>query len=396
MAAQTILEMNPAYESTQLAPETDRARVLIADDQPDIRFALSLLLRGEGYDVATVDGPEAVVNAVAARHADLVLMDLNYTRCTTSGGEGLNLIGRIRALDAALPILAMTAWGSVDLAVDAMRRGAADFVQKPWSTTKLLEKVRSLLELRRAARKVRFEEEEEVGAAVEIQRKLLSFEAPDSADCEISGMSRTLRFVGGDYCKVDRIGDRRFAISIADVAGKGVPGAMLAASLRAAQKPLLAEDLDPAAMCAAVNSAMAEITPEGKFISFFYGVLDFAARTLSYSNAGHNPPLIVRPDGEVVSLAAGGAVLGYFPEWEYGQQQVQLQPGDRVVLFTDGILEAENSAQTEFGAERLERSARHCRHLSAHAMQSTLLAMVSAHCEGSFQDDATLVVIAVL
>src|SRR5512140_2504086 len=139
MAAQTILEMNPAYQFAQLAPDTDRARVLIADDQPDIRFALSLLLRGEGYDVATVDGPEAVINAVAGKHADLVLMDLNYTRCTTSGGEGLNLIGRIRDLDAALPILAMTAWGSVDLAVDAMRRGAADFVQKPWSTSKLLE-----------------------------------------------------------------------------------------------------------------------------------------------------------------------------------------------------------------------------------------------------------------
>jgi sigma-B regulation protein RsbU (phosphoserine phosphatase) len=396
MSAQTILDMNPAYQSAQPVIERDRARVLIADDQPDIRFALSLLLRGEGYDVDTVDGPDAVVNAVAGKHADLVLMDLNYTRCTTSGGEGLNLIGRIRALDAALPILAMTAWGSVDLAVDAMRLGAADFVQKPWSTTKLLEKVRSLLDLRRAARKVRCEEEEEVGAAVEIQRKLLSFEAPDSADCEISGMSRTLRFVGGDYCKIDRIADRRFAISIADVAGKGVPGAMLAASLRAAQKPLLAEDLDPAAMCSAVNSAMAEITPEGKFISFFYGVLDFAARTLSYSNAGHNPPLIVRADGEVLSLAAGGAVLGYFPEWEYGQQQVQLQPGDRVVLFTDGILEAENSASTEFGAERLERSARHCRHLSARAMQSTLLGMVSDHCEGTFQDDATLVVIAIL
>jgi phosphoserine phosphatase RsbU/P len=394
MSAQTILALTATH---QFAPvvDTDRARVLIADDQPDVRYALSLLLRSAGYDVRTADGPAAVLAAIAEKNADLVLMDLNYTRCTTSGGEGLNLIAGIRALDATLPILAMTAWGSIELAVDAMRRGAADFVQKPWTTAGLLEKVRSLLDIQRSARKARFEHDAEVGDAVEIQRKLLSFEAPDSGDCEISGMSRTLRFVGGDYCKVDRIGDRRFAISIADVAGKGVPGAMLAATLRAAQKPLLAEDLAPAPMCAAVNSAMSEITPLGKFISFFYGVLDFAARTFTYSNAGHNPPLLVRPDGEVCSLAAGGAVLGYFSEWTYEQQQVTLEPGDRLVFFTDGILEAENRSHQEFGADRLAQLVRQSRHLSADDMQRALLGMVSEHCEGSFQDDATLVVIAV-
>jgi len=393
MAAQTLL-LNPAIQSVKPVPDADRDCVLVADDQPDIRYALSLLLRSAGYDVHTADGPDAVVTAVADKHADLVLMDLNYTRCTTTGGEGLNLIGRIRALDSTLPILAMTAWGTVDLAVDAMRRGAADFVQKPWSTQRLLEKVRSLLDLRRLARKARIEEEVEVGEAVAIQRKLLSFDAPDSRDCEISGMSRALRFVGGDYCKVDRIADRRVAISIADVAGKGVPGAMLASSLRAAQKPLLGRQ--PADLCAAVNAAMAEVTPEGKFISFFYGVLDFATRTLTYSNAGHNPPLLVRPDGQVQALEAGGAVLGYFADWKYEESQVALQPGDRLVLFTDGILEAENAAHGEFGAERLADFARQSRHLSASEMQRALLGMVSAHCDGSFQDDATLVVIAVL
>lgn len=395
MSAQSILDMNPLYQSA-VAVEHDRARVLIADDQPDVRYALSLLLRGAGYEVGTADGPEAVVSAVAEKRADLILMDLNYTRCTTSGGEGLNLIGRIRALDATLPILAMTAWGSIELAVDAMRRGAADFVQKPWSTQGLLQKIRSLLDLQRHARKQRSEEQEEVGAAIEIQRKLLSFEAPDSGECEISGMSRTLRFVGGDYCKIDNIAERQLAISIADVAGKGVPGAMLAASLRAAEKPLLSERLEPSALCADMNVAMLEITPEGKFVSFFFGVLDFADKTLTYSNAGHNPPLIVRSDGEVLSLAAGGAVLGYFPEWQYEQEQVHLQSGDRLVLFTDGILEAENPTDGEFGAERLARLARQSRHLSADDMQRALLGMVSSHCGGAFHDDATLVVIAIL
>src|SRR4051812_1832915 len=107
-------------------------RVLIADDQPDVLDALRLLLKGAGVETVVARSPEMILAELRARDADLVIMDLNYTRDTTSGREGLELLPRIRALDATLPVVVMTAWGNVAGAVEAMRRGASDYVEKPW------------------------------------------------------------------------------------------------------------------------------------------------------------------------------------------------------------------------------------------------------------------------
>src|SRR6185436_15344015 len=122
------------------------SRVLIADDQPDVLEALRLLLKGEGYLIETASSPAALLAAVEQREWDVVLMDLNYARDTTSGQEGLDLLGKIQALDWTLPVVVMTAWGSVNLAVEVMRRGARDFVQKPWDNAMLLAIVRTQCE----------------------------------------------------------------------------------------------------------------------------------------------------------------------------------------------------------------------------------------------------------
>src|SRR5687768_1146905 len=121
--------------------------ILIADDQPDVQEALRLLLKGEGYRTQVAASPKAALDALEKHEIDLLLMDLNYTRDTTSGQEGLDLLSRVRAHDDALPVVAMTAWGSVDLAVEAMRRGARDFVEKPWDNNRVLTIVRTQLEL---------------------------------------------------------------------------------------------------------------------------------------------------------------------------------------------------------------------------------------------------------
>jgi DNA-binding NtrC family response regulator len=128
-------------------------RVLIADDQPDVLEALRLLLKPEGLEIESASSPGAVIRAVGARQFDLVLIDLNYTRDTTSGLEGLELLEHLHAFDATLPIVVMTAWASVELVVDAMRKGARDFVEKPWDNARLLSIVRNQLELGRALRR---------------------------------------------------------------------------------------------------------------------------------------------------------------------------------------------------------------------------------------------------
>jgi DNA-binding NtrC family response regulator len=128
-------------------------RVLIADDQRDVLEALRLLLKGEGYQTEVVTSPAEVLQALEARDYDLLLMDLNYARDTTSGHEGLDLLSRVQAMDNTLPVVVMTAWGSVEMAVEAMRRGARDFVQKPWENARLLTILRTQVELGQALRK---------------------------------------------------------------------------------------------------------------------------------------------------------------------------------------------------------------------------------------------------
>lgn len=129
--------------------------VLIADDQPDVREALRLLLKGEGYAIETVASPAAVLAAVQRSEFDAVLLDLNYARDTTTGREGLELVSELQGLDATLPAIVMTAWGSVDKAVEAVRRGARDFIEKPWDNTRLLTTLRAQVELGRALRRTR-------------------------------------------------------------------------------------------------------------------------------------------------------------------------------------------------------------------------------------------------
>src|ERR1051325_8974997 len=128
-------------------------RVLIADDQADVLEALRLLLKSEGYKIETASTPAAVIDALEERDYDVLLMDLNYARDTTSGQEGLDLLTRIQKLDSTLPVIVMTAWGSVDVAVEAMRRGARDFVQKPWDNARLMTIISTQVELGQALRK---------------------------------------------------------------------------------------------------------------------------------------------------------------------------------------------------------------------------------------------------
>ncbi|HST79727.1 MAG TPA: sigma-54 dependent transcriptional regulator [Verrucomicrobiae bacterium] len=141
-------------ESTVTAvSKAEPARVLIADDQADVREALRLLLKAEGYKTETVSSPNAALEAVQSGEFDVVLMDLNYQRDTTSGQEGIDLLSRVQAMDSRLPVVMMTAWGSVELAVEAMRRGARDFIQKPWDNARLLSILRTQVDLHRTMRR---------------------------------------------------------------------------------------------------------------------------------------------------------------------------------------------------------------------------------------------------
>jgi len=143
----------PPRSSSSGAGQLQGARVLVADDQPDVLQALRLLLKGEGCEIETATSPAGVLAAVDARDFDVAVIDLNYARDTTSGEEGLTLLSRLQALDSPMPVIVMTAWGTVDVAVEAMRRGARDFIQKPWDNERVVAVVRTQVELARALRR---------------------------------------------------------------------------------------------------------------------------------------------------------------------------------------------------------------------------------------------------
>jgi DNA-binding NtrC family response regulator len=161
-------------------------RILIADDQADVLSALRLLLKGEGFQVETVGSPGHVLEVVKEKDFDVVLVDLNYSRDTTSGEEGLDLLGRLQELDGDLPVVVMTAWSSIELAVEAMRRGARDFVQKPWDNPRLLSILRNQVELGRALRR---------GQRLEAENALLRGEGKPTLIAESPAMRPVLEMI---------------------------------------------------------------------------------------------------------------------------------------------------------------------------------------------------------
>jgi len=382
------VQTTPRRQSDVICP-----RVLIADDQTHVLDALQLLLKSNGYQIEAVTDPAHALQAVAARSFDVVLMDLNYTRDTTAGGEGLELVSRIRALHESLPLVVMTAWSSVDLAVEAMRRGASDFVQKPWQNRQLLQKLGAQVERGHALRQSERQQHDEVIEAREMQSHLLPRSVPKVTDFEIAAISRPVRYVGGDYYDVVRISDTQTAICIADVAGKGLPAALLMSSLQAALRPLLWQGLAPRELCRRLNHILCDITPLGKFISFFYVLLDSSDNRLTYCNAGHNPPLLVRANGVTIELNAAGAVLGQFPDWVFEQSEFRMRAGDILLLFTDGLVEACNEEDESFGEAQLVSIAVENRAADAERIKTRLMSAVSEHCGGEFQDDASMIVL---
>jgi len=368
-------------------------RVLIADDQKHVLEALEFLLKDCGFSTHTVTDPAHVLTAFEADRFDAVLVDLNYTRDTTSGAEGLELVSRIRSIDETVPVLVMTAWGSVDQAVEAMRRGASDFVQKPWDNRELLQKLQNQLSTAEAQRRTRWERSHELEEAREIQDKLLPKRLPELPGYEVAGTTRPMRTVGGDYYNVVRISREEIAFCIADVAGKGMPAALLMSSLQAALMPLVEQRLAPRELCRRLNRMLCDLTPVGKFISFFYGVLNSSSNRLTFCNAGHNPPLLIRADGRWTELNAAGAVLGQFPDWQYEQSELSMSAGDKLVVFTDGLVESSNLADEPFGEQSVIRIAQENPKACARELMSSLIEASSKHCDGRFQDDASLMVL---
>jgi phosphoserine phosphatase RsbU/P len=388
--------MHEIFTEFRMGSQTDTtpARVLVADDQPDVLEALRWLLTGEGYEPQFVSSTDAVMERMSAESFDLLLMDLNYSRDTTSGREGLELIPRVLARDPGIPIVVMTGWGSIDTAVEAMRRGARSFVQKPWEDVTLLEILEREVADARAERRRDHKQQREFEEARLIQRGLLPSSVPQIAGLDLAVAWQPANGVGGD-CFDTLAFPSGLGISIADVAGKGLPAALLMSNLQAAVRAFAQETAGPSAICGSVNRLLCRNMASGRFVTFCYARIDAAGRRIAYSNAGHNPPLLVRANGTVERLDQGGMVLGVFPDNPYEQAELPLRSGDRLLFYTDGITEVRNAGGEEYEEDKLAAAACAARAEPVEVMKDAILADVNGFSGGQFEDDATLIVVGI-
>ncbi len=372
--------MEPAGVATQQA-----FRVLICDDQADVLEALRLLLKGQGWQAVAVDSPRALLRAVRTEPFDLILVDLNYTRDTTSGAEGMDLLASLEAQGNTAPVMVMTAWSSFDLAVEAMRRGACDFIQKPWDNERLLAAIRKQADSERRRKS-------ELEIAANVQQKLFPRQLRLLRTLDYAGQCVAAREVGGDYYDFLEVADHVLGFVLADVSGKGVPAALLMANLQASfrnQPP--GALLRPGDALRSVNHHFYESTAAERFATIFFGNYDDRTRRLRYVNCGHVAPLLLRASRTVEKLGPTATMLGAFEQWKCGEALVDLGPGDTLLVYSDGVTEAGVDHGEEFGEERLVRALQQNQGRTAVALVQNIVDAVAEFSGTARSDDVTVV-----
>jgi phosphoserine phosphatase RsbU/P len=238
-------------------------------------------------------------------------------------------------------------------------------------------------------------QEEELAKAREIQEGLLPKKIPQVRGLEIAGAWQPALAVGGDFYDVVKFSDRKVGVCIGDVVGKRLSAALLMANLQASFRAFASEMISPGSLAGKLNDVLCNNIAADKFITFWYGMIDVHEGKLSYAGAGQWPPVLFRKSGEAIFLREGGTPLGIFPGQSYDDTGAELESGDHLLLYTDGLTEATNSDGEEFGEARLVELANCNLRLSASELLETVAKEVTRYCGGNFQDDLTLVVVSV-
>jgi sigma-B regulation protein RsbU (phosphoserine phosphatase) len=233
-------------------------------------------------------------------------------------------------------------------------------------------------------------------AAFEVQQRFLQHLGPSIDSLDYSGQCRQMGEVGGDFYNFVSLPENRLAVAIGDASGKGFAAALMISNVQSSLRTatLFAGSNIPMAL-QAVNRQVYGSSLASRYATLFYGVVDEATRTLHYVNAGHNPPMVIRPDGSIVWLKTGGAPVGLFPDSVYEEGSVQLGSGDLIVAYTDGVVESLNPSHWEWGTEGLRRAATESDAKSADDLVEAIMQSMDMHSHACQTDDATVAVIRV-
>ncbi len=340
---------------------TSPVRLLVVDDEEDLELLIRQKFRrrirkGEFDFVFARNGQEALEKLAENPDIHLVLSDINMPVM-----DGLALLSKLEDTNPDVQAVIVSAYGDMENIRTAMNRGAFDFVTKPINfddlditIEKTLNHIR-VLETAQEARDRLVVLKRELDVAQQVQMSALPKEVPSSETHDVQALMIPAREVGGDFYDFFPLSNELIGLVIADVSGKGIPAALFTLMTRTLLKGTARDSPSPADCLGLVNDLLAEDNETCIFITLFYGVFDLRDGVFRYSNGGHNPPRLVRSDSRIEELpTTENLVLGIAPEHEYHNGEVRLAPGDALFLYTDGITEAQNVNNEEFGEERLD------------------------------------------
>lgn len=336
-------------------------KILMVDDEPDLERLVRQRMRreirsGQYNFLFAGDGLEALDTIGDNNDIDLVLSDINMPRM-----DGLTLLEKLPEVDTDLRSVVISAYGDMKNIRAAMNRGAFDFVTKPIDFVDLkvtIDRGLRQLEMWRdaeASRDKLMTLQSELDVANSMQQSILPKQFPKNRLYQLYGSMAPARNVGGDFFDIIQLDAGRMGIAIADVSDKGIPAALFMMSSRTLLKGAALGDEDPGTVITVVNDQLLDGNDSNMFVTLFYAVFDPETGVVNFANGGHNPPLIVHRDGSSTILPlTGGIALGVAPGFEFSSEQTKLEPGEALVLYTDGVSEAENQANEEFGMDRLQ------------------------------------------
>ena len=347
-------------EGIVLEPFDRLYKILVVDDEPDLETLILQRMRrsirsGQYEFVFAHNGVEALDILGQDDSIDMVLSDINMPKM-----DGLTLLEQMPSVDPNLRAVIISAYGDMKNIRTAMNRGAFDFITKPLDFDDLRVTIdrtlRHLVEWREAvsARDKLVSLQNELDVANKMQQSILPTDFPVNRYLGTYGNMEPARNVGGDFFDIIRLEDGRIGLAIADVSDKGVPAALFMMACRTLLKGAAIGSHSPGEALGMVNDLIQERNEAGMFVTLFYAVYDPSSGKLTYANGGHDSPLIVHADGSSVRIpSTDGIALGVLPSLEYNQNSVTLIPSDTLVLYTDGVTEAMNAQDEQFGMERL-------------------------------------------
>jgi len=395
----------PADTASTDAAET----VLIVDDHAVNRQLLAAILRKAGYRLLEAMDGDTALELVERAAPDLILLDIMMP-----GKDGYAVCEALkRGPHAPIPVIFLSALTDVPNKVKGLELGAVDYITKPFDRTEVLARVRSHLKIQRLTREVLAANralvekqaalDADLRAAAGIQRSLIPQHPPAIASVRVAWRFLPCDRIGGDVFNLYSLDPHHLAIYVVDVSGHGVPAAMVTVSVSQSLSAQTGYTVrrpatdDAAALIATPTDVLEELEREyplerfEKFFTISYLVLDHVTGVLQHSRAGHPPPVIVRADGTVDVLEAGGTIIGLGTDLPFEEETRQLAPGDRIYLYTDGIVECLDDAGELFGEQRLSDLLRDSRHLPLDDTCERLIAALRQFgAQRPFEDDVTL------